>query len=170
MAKPVLSFRGVGVSSVLQSMAKAFVQTFPAGTTCVIDGVTYTCAQLAAAFLEDVALFDAAEAARQAFIFALAARDQRIPGIRARLAGSVSMLETMYGKDTASFARFGVPARKAPRPLTTEEKLAAQAKSRATRVLRNTMGRRQKEKIKAQGDATVEVTLAPVDSTPKKTA
>jgi hypothetical protein len=60
-------------------------------------------------------------------------------------------------------ADFGLRPKKAPTPLTVEEKAAAAAKRKATRVARNTMGSQQK---KAVTGTFVGVVVTPIWTAP----
>jgi hypothetical protein len=60
-----------------------------------------------------------------------------------------AVLSSVGTSSPTVLADFGLAPKKPPRPLTTEERAAAQAKAKATRAARHTMGPRQKAKVTA---------------------
>lgn len=58
-----------------------------------------------------------------------------------------AFVRAAIGETSATLADFGIQPRKAPKKLTTEEKVLAVEKTRATRAARHTMGKHQREKI-----------------------
>ncbi len=64
----------------------------------------------------------------------------------------------MYGNTAETLLDFGLEAPRPRTPLTTEQRLAAAAKARATRVARGTKSRKQRLAIK--GDVTGVVVTA----------
>jgi hypothetical protein len=79
---------------------------------------------------------------------------------------------TAFGNQPDVLADFGLVPRKAPTPLTVEQKAAAAAKRKATRAARNTMGAVQKKKVvgTVTGVTITPITapepIAPVTATP----
>jgi hypothetical protein len=71
-----------------------------------------------------------------------------------------------FGSGSKALADCGIAPPKKRRALKTVEKVQAAAKGKATRKLRGTMGRRQREKIKADGKVSVVVTPPPVNGEP----
>jgi hypothetical protein len=55
-----------------------------------------------------------------------------------------SWLVATYGNAPSTLADYDVTPRKAPTPLTAEQKVARAAKAKATRVARNTLGKKQR--------------------------
>ena len=71
----------------------------------------------------------------------------------------VRYVRATYGSSTQNLADFGLAPPKARAPLTSEEKAAAAAKSRATREARGTKGKKQK--LAVTGNVTG-ITITPV--------
>jgi hypothetical protein len=82
--------------------------------------------------------------------------------VRAKTASIVSgarqALQVMFAGSLETLAEFGLKPRKLPVALTSDEKAAAALKAKATRKARNTMGPRQKAKIKGTVPATAPAT------------
>ncbi|MGA2448001.1 MAG: hypothetical protein ABTD50_04920 [Polyangiaceae bacterium] len=78
-----------------------------------------------------------------------------------------SWIAATYGSAPSALADFGMTPRKVPTPLTAEQKAAAAAKRKATRVARNTLGKTQKKNIK--GNVTG-IVVTPTTSTPNNVA
>ena len=97
------------------------------------------------------------QAARNELEAKMKARDAAAPAARDFVQRLDSGLTTIVGTDPNEKAKFGLPNFKAKRQLTVEELAKRTAKMRATRNLRGTMGKREKEKVKATGGHGVRV-------------
>ncbi len=137
-----------------------------AGQILLASG-TYTPAQITTLLQSIVTLrsdVDAAKALAQAKLATLRAQ---MPAKRIVSDAFVSFVRAAFGNSPDVLADFGLTPKKAPTPLTVEEKAAAAAKRTATRAKRNVMGSKQRKAVK--GDVTgVVVTpiVAPAPVTP----
>lgn len=126
-----------------------------------IDGQPYSKFELVAHFNELLKTYLEADAAKVALQQKVAARDAGEPQAQAFLRAYAASVATEYGDSSAVRARFGIPEPKARRELSLEEKMQRAAKAQETRRLRGTQGRRQKQRLKAQGNFEVNVSSAP---------
>jgi hypothetical protein len=96
----------------------------------------------------------------------VATRDADDPATQAFADAYAAGIKGAFGSSPTIDARFGVPRTGGKRGLSLEEKLAAKAKALETRKLRNTMGSRQKEGVKAKGEFSVSVSSGDSASSP----
>ena len=150
----------------LNQIIRGVQTTLSSNQTYVIDGQSYKQSTLLTALKEQVAPFDAAAAAHEVLKKAVVDREAARPAALAFYNAVVSVLLGSYGGDTTTLATFGLAPRKAKRQLTSEEKLKAAAKAKATRALRGTVGPKKKLEIKAQGTVAVSATLGSSASAP----
>jgi hypothetical protein len=94
------------------------------------------------------ALRDDVDAADATTKTKLEAERSQGPALRAFMAAYVALVKLAFGNRPDILADFGLSPRKAPAPLTAEQKAAAVAKRAATRAARGTKGPRQKAAIK----------------------
>jgi hypothetical protein len=83
--------------------------------------------------------------------------------VRKLLAALVTVVKGSFGNSPDVLADFGVPPKKAPTPLTVEQKAAAAAKRSATRAARHTMGTKQRQAVKGQ---VTGITITPHTASP----
>jgi hypothetical protein len=128
----------------------------------VIDGVKHTPAELAKVFQDGIDLADATDAAEKQWRAAVAAeraKMKELSSIQARLRGYVALT---YGSASTELADFGF-APKTPKAVDATTKAEAVKKRAATRALRHTMGKRQRQEIK--GGTPSEVPPPPTTTT-----
>jgi hypothetical protein len=129
-------------------------------------GVTYTAATLDQLFQSLIDALSAADAAKAAWKAALS----KAQGVRANVLpvvrGYKALLLATDGNAPDVLADYGLTPRKARAPLSTDAQAVANAKSKATREARHTMGSVEKKSVK--GNVT-SVTVTPVTSTPTVT-
>jgi hypothetical protein len=70
----------------------------------------------------------------------VAAEKAQLPQLLLFMAAYVAFVKATFGNAPDVLADFGMPPKKARKPLTPEQKAAAKAKRQATRKARNTMG------------------------------
>ena len=90
------------------------------------------------------------------------ARDAADAGVLNFANGYTGAMKAVFGDGPEVEAKYAIPTKKAARQLTIEQKLAKKAKAKATRDLRGTKGKRQKEEIQGHGHLRRERELAVV--------
>jgi hypothetical protein len=139
----------------------AGTQKHPPTGPLTIGGATFTATALVQLLQSLADALAAADAAKASWQDAL----KNVTGVRGKVGPVVQAYRTWlvatYGSAPSTLADYGVTPRKAPTPLTAEQKVARAAKAAATRKARNTMGSKKKKSVKG----TVP-TAAPVTSTP----
>ena len=106
-----------------------------------IGGVVYTVTQVNANLQEIVDLRTATTSAQASAKAGVAAETTKLPPLLLFLAAYVAYVKATFGNSPTVLADFGLPTKKARKPLTTEEKAAAAAKAKATREARGTKGK-----------------------------
>jgi hypothetical protein len=136
---------------------------------------TFTPAQVETslqAIIDLRAAVDVSKAATQAKI---AAEVTQAPPLRSQMAAFVAFVKVTFAKSPDVLADFGLKPKKAPTPLTLDQKAAAAAKREATRAARHTMGKAQKKAVTgtittivtpAASKGTAPVAPSPVASAP----
>ena len=153
----------------LNQLINGVQTTLTSGQSFPINGQSYKQSTLLAALKEQAAPFDAAASAHEVLKKAVVDREAARPAATAFYKQVVAVLLAYYGADTATLAVFGIAPRKVKRQLTSQEKLAAATKAKATRAMRGTIGPKKKEAIKATGPVTITSSIgssAPAPSTP----
>ncbi|MHB8416511.1 MAG: hypothetical protein ACYDCL_00440 [Myxococcales bacterium] len=148
-----------GVRTEVTAVANGIGTSFPAGATIVVDGQSYSQASLLAALQAALALYSAVDTAVQALKNQRLALRAALPDVRQLLAGIKAALVAYFGKGNPVLEAFGFNLQK-PRQLNVEQKLARKEKAAATRKLRGTTGKRQKQGVKYQGQVDVQATLS----------
>jgi hypothetical protein len=123
-----------------------------------VDGTTYTVGALMQDFVDRRSAVETARANLMAKLQAERAASASTLEVAHAL---VAIVRGTFGKSADTLADFGLAPPKVKAPLTAEKKAAAAAKRRATRVLRGTMGKKQKKDIKASISATLVVSPSP---------
>jgi hypothetical protein len=139
----------------------------------LVDSVSYTPAQVIGVYQDDLDGMAAVAAAKLALADA---RAKATPAAKTRQTFDRSFklsLEGQYGNSPATLGDFGI-VMKAPKEPSVQVKAGAVAKRTATRDLRHTMGKTQKEKLSAAAAANATggtVTVTPTTTgvaTPSK--
>jgi hypothetical protein len=150
-----IKVRGVTVDQLLVSLIAGVIAHFPSASSLVIDGVTYDKEALLQKLQEVNGPFKKAEDLRVQSSNAIKERDAS-EGAAATFAEKAALgLQYLFGSDANVMAAYGLTPPKARRQLTPQEKVARAAKAAETRKLRNTMGSRQKQAVKATGEVEV---------------
>ena len=137
----------------------AGIQQHPPTTgALVIDGTTYTTAEIVSAVQSVIDAMNAAVATRAAFLEAAKTSATRFADNRAFLAGLRQVLRNQFGAAASILAVFGLTPKKAALK-TPEVKVAAAVKAKATRTARGTKGKKQRAAIKG---TVVGVEITPV--------
>lgn len=143
------------VGNLLAGIEKRFPN---ANQTITLDGASTTVDAIIKelqGFLDDR---DAVVAAKATVKAKVAAENARLIVVNALLKAFIAFLRVTFGNDPQALADFGVPPRKAPTPMTTEQKAVAAAKREATRAARGTKTPKQKKGIRGNVKATLVVT------------
>jgi hypothetical protein len=141
------------------SLAAGVVKRFPAGSSLTVGGATLTLTQIATELDGFSALRADVETARATLQGKIAAETAQAATMNAFISALVKVVRGSFGNQPAVLADFGLEPTKARTPLTSEQKVAAAAKSAATRAARGTTGSKAKKAIK--GNVTG-VTVTPV--------
>jgi hypothetical protein len=138
-------------------------------TQIMLAGGSFTPAQVTAQLQALVKLRADVDAARALTKAKLAVQKADMPALRVFMDAMVTFVNAAFGNAPDVLADFGLNPTKARTPLTVEAKVAAAAKSKATRLARHTMGTQQKKSVKGAvtGIVVTPVTAAqPVATTP----
>jgi len=144
----------------LQSIVDNLTTRAPKATFNV-DGVTYTSSKIVPLAASVLTARSGIKTAKGAWINARTKSAEVEDAANPIIEAVRGMLVSMFIKDTSAQADLGVAPRRGPKPLTAEARLAASAKSRATREVRGTASKKQKAKLK--GNVTG-VVVTPVTS------
>jgi hypothetical protein len=117
-------------------------------STVMVDGASYTPAQLTASLQTLVDLRSAVDAARAAFEAKVENERSQLPALRKLVNALSTVVRGTFGNSPDVLTDFGITPRKAATPLTIEQKAAAAAKRSSTRQARHTMGTKQRQAIK----------------------
>src|ERR1019366_5257746 len=140
---------GKGTNTVLAKQLIAGAQKhFSAASSLTFGNATVTPAELEASVQTLVDLRAAVDDAKTATKAKIAAENAQGPPLRSRMAAFVAFVKASFGPTPDVLADFGLKPKKAPTPLTIEQKAAAAAKRAATRAARRTMGAKQKKAVK----------------------
>ena len=141
--------RGAPVESVLKTLKDNVAGELGAKETVKVAGVEMTGEKLAARAGQFLERYDLAEQRQAEASKAVADRNAVEPEAKAFVKAAITGLEAHFGPDAVKLGQAGVPSLKPKKQLTVKEKTAARERANQTRELRHTMGRRQKEAIKA---------------------
>lgn len=129
------------------------------GQTMAFAGGNFTAAQITTELQQVVALRAAVTAAQAATKAKVDAETAQLPALRAFMSALVQCIKVTFGTQADVLADFGIPPKKAPTPLTVEQKAAAAAKREATRAARGTKSAKAKKGIKG---AVTGVVVTPI--------
>ena len=119
------------------------------GTSVTFGGVTYTFTALTALLQSYITLFLDVNAARQTYSAKLQAQRDQGPALAVLVALYRAFILVTFAKKPDILADFGLTGPKPKAVPTAKEKVEAVDLRAATRVLRHTMGKKQREGIKA---------------------
>ena len=128
-------------------------------SSLTVAGVTMTQAQIESKIDALVQPFVDARNAQHAFQAAVVAREQGMAAAREFFAALHTAIVAQFGRRSPLLVAFGFkPA--TVRSKSSAENLQAAAKAKVTREKRNTLGKRQKAALRAEGPQQVTVTTA----------
>jgi hypothetical protein len=130
----------------IAGIAKHYAST----SSLMVDGASHTPAQLMASLQALVDMRKTVDDARAALMTRIETEKAQAPAARKLIAALVIVVKGSFGNSPDVLADFGVTPKKAPTPLTVEQKAAAAAKRSATRAARHTMGTKQRKGVKGQ--------------------
>jgi hypothetical protein len=120
-----------------------------AGKTGIdVGGKRYTPKQLVGLFQSHIDAIEEVDAAHAAGAVAVAKERKAALRVRDATRYLKMVVEVEFGPDAVAWDDFGWELPKKPGPKTVEAKLEGARKVRETRKLRNTMGKRQRKKIR----------------------
>lgn len=143
-----------------EKLVDGFIKHQALLTQLFIQGESLTSAQMVAKIGSVVAIADRAVTARAAWLAAVQEDLATRRSTSAFLGATRAALLAAFSDQVDILADFGLFPRKVP-VLTPEEKQAAVAKAKATRVARHTMGKRQKAAITGETAAEAAVKVEP---------
>jgi hypothetical protein len=130
--------------------------------TLLVGGSTIKTTDLVTVLQARIAAIKLAITTKATFMAAVAAAHAEIANTAALVSGARQALKIAFAGQIETLGDFGLKARKAPTPLTPEQKAAAVAKAKATRAARHTAGPKQKAKITgATATAAAPAVVAP---------
>ena len=132
---------------------------FANAASLAFASATFTPAQVETSLNTLASLRNDVDDARIALEAKLAAEAAQAAALRTFMRAFVQFVKTTFSKSPDVLADFGLKAKKAAAPLTTEQKAAAVAKREATRAARGTKGSTQLAGIKG---AVTGVVITPV--------
>ncbi|MEZ0229029.1 MAG: hypothetical protein ACAI25_10420 [Planctomycetota bacterium] len=158
-----------GLELKVDKILKGIRAALPQGKTVDVDGKTYTVDELVKRLEPYGPIFSRPRELRAALRRAVADRRVAAPEVAEFLTSLHAGLAGTLGRDNPVIEELGFPPRKTRRDETVEEKLRRVAKAQLTREERHTLGPRQKESLKADGDPTIVVSKDGVKVNPAST-
>jgi hypothetical protein len=146
---------------------------FASATSLAYANTTRTPAEIETSLQTLIDLRNATDSAQATARAKVDAEEAQAPALQKQMAAFIAFVKVTFGDSPEILSDFGLEPRKAPTPLTVEQKTAAAAKRKATRALRHTMGPVQKKKVKTTATPVVTVTIPtapqPTVSSPEPT-
>ena len=133
----------------------------------IVEGTTFTAASAVTLLQARVTAATAAVTSRAAYLAAVKAADAEQTATAATVSGLIEVIYVAFGDDPAALADFGLVPRKKG-VMTTAQRLAAEAKAKATRAARHTMGAKQKAAITGSTPAVTTPAPSPVATPAQK--
>jgi len=135
-------------------------------TSLAVGGTVYTVADLITKLTSLQAILSAVVSAEEAMATAVQGLNDNGDAVETFIEQTRTSVKGSLGKKSASLSTYGLAADKDPTPLTADQEVLKVARAKATRAARNTLGPKQKAKIKGQVPATP---AAPTPATPALT-
>jgi hypothetical protein len=135
------------------------------GPSLTFESATHTPQEIISSLQTLIALRKAVGDAKTAVQLQLVLEKAKVPAILVLMAGLVQFLLLTYSEQPDILADFGLVQKKARTPLTAEQKAAAAAKAKATRLARGTSGSK-KAKQAVKGSVVVDTVVTPVKVVP----
>jgi hypothetical protein len=154
-------------AALAESLAAGTQKHLSTLTSIMVGGSTTTPTQAEAQLTALSNLRTSVDAARTELSAKIATETAQLPALRAFLVAFVAFVRGTFGNSPDVLGDFGLLPKKAPTPLTTEQRAARAAKAKATRAARGTTGK--KAKLAKKGNVTG-VVVTPVTSAPAVSA
>ncbi len=158
-----------GLELKIDKILAGIATAVPQGKTVDVDGKTFTVDELVKMLKTQKIIFARPRELRAALRRAVVDRKEAAPAVAEFLNALNAGLVSALGRDNPAIEELGFPPRKTRRDETVEEKLRRVAKAQLTREERHTLGSRQKESLKADGDPTIVVSKDGVKVSPAST-
>jgi hypothetical protein len=129
----------------------------PAAASVRVNGTTYTQSALVTLVQGVVAPYITVQTLRGQLAKAVEVMDAAEVSSEATIAAVIASLIQYFGSASPVLPKLGIASKKPRQPMTAEQKAQAVARARATRLLRGTKGKRQKEAIKSNITTSVTV-------------
>jgi hypothetical protein len=146
-------------TALAQQLLAGFLKHLASATSLTLKSVAYTPTQITGALGLLVSLRQAVDAAEATAKAKLAAEESQAPALLSLMAALVQYVRLTFSGSPDVLADFGLKPRKAPTPLTAEQKAAANAKRQATRAARGITTKAAKQ---AKTGNVVGVSITPV--------
>ena len=138
----------------------AGLQKHQPNVVLLINGKSYTTAEIVQTLQSIIDSLNAAVAARATFLEASRTVASTVSNNRPFVSGVTQSVHIAYGDSASVLSDFGLVPRKLT-VLTPQQKAAAALKAKATRLARHTMGKKQKLAITGTTPATAPAASAP---------
>jgi hypothetical protein len=146
-----------GFRSKVSQMLAGLQTVIPDGSSVTVGGVAVAKADLVAEMTQVIAGYQAIDAAEMAVKGARLKQSGQLPGFRQQFVGLKDALVASFGRGNPQLAQFGVAVSSGSKPLTPAQKVVKAAKAAKTRLMRHTMGKRQKATVQYTGSLEVAV-------------
>jgi hypothetical protein len=128
----------------IMTFLQATQNLISSGQSVVVAGTTTPQGQLVQKLQGMAAPYTAVDTVRDQYKQSLQVRDAQDAASSSYLAEAQKGVIALFGSTNPQLSQFGITPRKAKASLTSEQKVAAAAKSKLTRLARGTLGSRQK--------------------------
>jgi hypothetical protein len=143
-----------GIRAALTSLLWGLQRNIPDGALVRIDGADRPKAEAVAQLQSILAQFASIDQLAAELAAERSKLRQLLPSARELRVTLKGAMVTHFGRSSATLDEFGIRVHGA-RKLTVDEKALKAEKARRTRILRGTMGKRQKATIRYTGDPTL---------------
>jgi hypothetical protein len=147
-----------GLQAALTAMAQGWSTVFPADLSLPTTDGGFSQAAVVSQINTWLALYPAVAAAKLGSATAVAQLRQTTPAMRAQLSSLKAALKAYFGPGNPQLTQFGIKPAKARAALSGETLMVRAARAKQTRVIRGTLGAKQKAALKFQGVLVAQVT------------
>jgi hypothetical protein len=147
VAVPVVAPKGFRQE--LQQMLQGWQAAIPSGSTVTSSAGSLSQAAVLGQLQEYLGPYQDLDASATAAKSARAQAKLQLTEVRQYYAALKSAVTNLFGEGSPQLAQFGLSPRKPHKALSSSQLAVRAAKAKATRVLRNTMGKKQKAPIKS---------------------
>jgi hypothetical protein len=140
-----------GLELELTLMLKGLDSAIPDGTSLVVAGTSTTKADIKVELQKGLGLYQVVRDEVRALKVGRQARSQGLVAVRNYARDLRASLEGFFGPRNPQLLQFGIKQRGGKRTPSAAQVALRAAKAKATRVMRHTMGARQKQSVRAAG-------------------